>query len=114
MPEIDEAAIMTGNRKRKPAKRKTAAALRTKRINLRASAEQDRMIRDAASATGRTVSDFILDSACRAALDARLDQTIFRLNPAQWKKFVAALDRPAKVKPRLRALMSRPSIFDKE
>lgn len=104
---------MVGNRERTPAKRKAGAALRTRRINLRASVEQDRMIRDAATAAGRTVSEFILDSACRAALDARLDQTTFRLSPAQWKKFVAALDRPAKVKPRLRALMSRPSLFDK-
>src|SRR5437867_3834306 len=98
---------MTRNSKRKPAKRRAAAALRTKRINLRASLDQDRVIRDAASATGKTVSQFILESAYRAAVDARLDQTVFRLSPEQWKKFAAALDRPARPTPALRRLMTR-------
>ncbi len=98
---------MTAKRQTKPRGRQTAAALRTKRINLRASASQDRAIRDAANAAGKTVSQFILDSACRAAEDLRLDQTTFRLNPAQWKKFVAALDRPARPSAALRRLMTR-------
>jgi len=107
MPEINGAATMARNRKRKPAKRQAGVALRTKRINLRASVDQDRMIRDAASTTGKTVSQFILDSACRTAQDMCLDQTVLRLSPAQWKKFVAALDRPARPTPALRRLMTR-------
>jgi uncharacterized protein (DUF1778 family) len=99
--------------KHKSAKRRTGAALRTRRINLRASVDQDRTIRDAANATGKTVSQFILDSAYRAAIDMRLDQTVFRLSPAQWKKFVAALDRPARPKPALRRLMNRPAPWER-
>ena len=104
---------MDRNSKHKSAKRRAGAALRTKRINLRASVDQDRTIRDAASASGQTVSQFILDSAYRAAIDVRLDQTVFRLSPTQWKKFVAALDRPARPNAALRRLMTRPAPWER-
>lgn len=103
---------MAGKKHPRARRRPAAYPLRTRRFNLRASAAQHRIIRAAATASGKTLSEFILDSACRAADNVRLDQTSLRLNPTQWRKFVAALDRPTKDKPRLRALLSRPGPFD--
>jgi uncharacterized protein (DUF1778 family) len=34
--------------------------------------------------------------------------------PGQWKAFVAALERPAQVKPRLRRLFSEPSVLERQ
>ena len=43
-------------------------------------------------------------SACERAEQALAEQTRFVLDGKQWKAFLAALDRPAKHKPRLRRL----------
>jgi len=40
--------------------------------------------------------------------------TIFILDPAGWRLFNEVLDRPAMDKPRLRALLMGPSVFDEE
>lgn len=104
---------MTAASGSKGRKRRSTVALRAARINLRATATQEKLIRGGASAAGKTVSQFILDSACRAAQDMRLDQTQFWLTPAAWKKLVAALDRPAKPKPGLVRLLGEPAPWEK-
>jgi len=64
---------------------KAGKAPRTRRLNLRASeAEQ-----------------------------ALADQRRFALDPEQWNAFVAALDRPIQLKPRLRRLFSELSVLEK-
>jgi uncharacterized protein (DUF1778 family) len=42
------------------------------------------------------------------------EPTIFIADPAGWTLFNEALDRPAMDKPRLRALLTGPSVFDEE
>ena len=58
----------------------------------------------AAERQGVNVTEFILRSAREKAEQALADQTRFVLDDKQWKAFMAALDRPARDKPRLRQL----------
>lgn len=75
------------------------------RVELRASLRQTSAIRQAAEATGKTVSSFVLDSAYLEAQRTLADRRLFRLKADAWESFVAALDRPSKRKPRLEKLM---------
>ena len=71
---------------------------RRRRINLRASAPQENLIRAGANVRGVNMTDFILESACTRAEQIIADQTTFTLSPQQWKAFTAALDRPPMAK----------------
>lgn len=94
-----------------PAARKRSEA-RVERLELRASPSQTSAIRQAAAATAKTVTAFVLDAATIEAQRALADRRLFRLDPDRWERFVHALDRPVKAKPRLRKLMRRPGVLD--
>lgn len=85
---------------------------RDKRINVRVSESQRDLIVRAADAAGKTMSDFLLEAGCSEAERTLADQRVFALQPEQWDKFVAALDRPVVEKPRLRALLETPGVLD--
>ena len=40
------------------------------------------------------------------------EQSRFKLNDAQWKRFLAALNAPPKQRPRLKKLLLKPGVFD--
>jgi uncharacterized protein (DUF1778 family) len=82
----------------------TPDAPRTRRFQLRATASEEALIKIAAERQGVNVTDFIMRSAREKAEQALSDQTRFVLDAKQWKAFLAALDRPARNKPRLRRL----------
>lgn len=75
-------------------------------------AQSDR-IRAAAEVAGKSMTDFIVESACAAADRALIDRRDFAIPEKKWKEFLQLLDRPAKVKPRLRRLFSEPTILDR-
>lgn len=83
--------------------------IRTRRINLRATDRQEKLIRTGAETSGLSVTDFILDSACLQAEHLLADKREFIASPQQWKAFIEALDRPARVKPELVRLFSETS-----
>jgi len=87
---------------------KPRRAIRASRLNIRATAHQERLIRTGAKTTGVSVTDFILQSACMQAEHALMDKRQFVVSPKQWQAFVEALDRPAKVKPQLARLFLQP------
>jgi uncharacterized protein (DUF1778 family) len=74
---------------------------RTRRINLRASVPQERLIRTGAESAGVTVTEFILNSACLQAEHILADKRQFVASPNQWQAFMEALDRPGKFMPQL-------------
>lgn len=74
---------------------------RSRRINLRATAHQERLIRTGAETSGRNLTDFIIESACLHAEHLLADRREFLASPKQWQAFLEALDRPARVNPRL-------------
>lgn len=83
------------------------------RLNLRASAQQDALIRQAAESVGRSVTEFVLDSACASAEHVLADRNRFVLDDEAWKHFMAALDRPITDRPRLKRLLSEASIIER-
>lgn len=81
-------------------------ATRKRRINLRATDRQEKLIRTGAETSGISLTDFILESACLQAEHVLADKREFVASPAQWKAFTEALDRPAGIKPELARLYS--------
>lgn len=92
----------------------TLRAPRSRRLNLRTSAQQEELMRRGAQERGESLTDFIVRSACAEAEQALADQRRFSLDADQWKAFVAALDRPVQAKPRLRRLFSEPSVLEQQ
>lgn len=85
---------------------------RDTRLNLRTSSKQQQLIRRAASALDKSVTDFVLDSATVAAEQVLADRHWFMLDDEQWANLQARLDAPAVDTPRLRALLTEPTVFD--
>ncbi len=83
---------------------------RDRRFQLRATVSEETLIKVAAERQGINVTEFILRSACEKAEQTLADQTRFVLDEKQWKAFMAALDQPAKPKPRLRQLFTEPHV----
>ena len=73
------------------------SAAKSQRINFRASADEERLIRLGAEKRGEKVTRFIVQSACTAAEIAVADQKHFELPATQFARFKEALDRPGKV-----------------
>jgi uncharacterized protein (DUF1778 family) len=83
------------------------------RIAVRASHEQRELITRASRESATTVSDFVLKASLERAEDVLADRRDFRLPDDQWTAFVALLDRPPIDKPRLRRLLTEPTVLDR-
>jgi uncharacterized protein (DUF1778 family) len=90
----------------------TKAATKDSRWNLRVAPQADEIVRDAASRSHRTLSDFVLQAAVAEAERVLADRTRFELDEASWDRFVELIERPAQENERLAALLARPSVFD--
>jgi uncharacterized protein (DUF1778 family) len=67
---------------------------RSARLGLRARPEQEAVLRRAAEVSHKSLTDFILDSACLAAEQALLDQRLFMVSGSQAKALIDAGLRP--------------------
>lgn len=76
-----------------------------KQIQMRVNQQVRDLIDRAAAATGKSRSEFMLDSARATATDVLLDQRLFELDPAQWDELIAALDQSPRPNAALKALM---------
>ena len=95
----------------------TTAAVRTSRsarLGLRATLEQEVVLRRAAEVAHKSLTDFILDSACQAAEQTLLDQRFFMVSGNQYQTLMDLLDRPAQNNDGLRDLFSRKTPWDME
>ncbi len=86
---------------------------RTAKLDLRLSPEAKQKLQAAAESAGRTVSEFVLDSALVRADETLADRTRFGLDADRWKAFMEALDAPPRKFPRLRRLLEEPSVFER-
>jgi uncharacterized protein (DUF1778 family) len=77
-------------------------------VHLRVAAGDDELLRSAAAAARQTLSEFLVESGRERAERVLADRTRFVLSPAEWRTFVAALDRPAHEIPALVELFRRP------
>lgn len=87
---------------------------RTEKLNLRLTVSEKRMFQSAAAAAKQSVSGFVLKSALARAKETLADRTHFGLDAERWAAFQAALDAPARPNLRLRNLLQKPSVFDRE
>jgi uncharacterized protein (DUF1778 family) len=81
-------------------------------ISLRVPRQTQDLIDRAARALGKTRTDFVLESAARAAEDALLDRRVFVLDAAQYDAFERALDAPPQPSAALRRLLAEPAPWE--
>jgi uncharacterized protein (DUF1778 family) len=86
-------------------------APKRQRINLRATDRQEEILRRAAEATDRTLTDFVLDSAVRQAEQVLADRGWFAVTDAQFAEFQRMADAPLPSTAKFDRLFSRPSRF---
>jgi len=84
-----------------------AADSRSERVDLRMTPSAKQTLMQAASATNKTLTEFLIDSGLRAAYNTLADRRTFVLDETRWDEFMAALDAPPADNPRLRALLHR-------
>ena len=87
----------------------TTSPLRSEKLDLRLTPGAKQTLQRAAAAAQRSVTDFVLESALASAAETLADRQSFQLDPEQWEVFVAALDAPPQVHPRLARLLQEPS-----
>ncbi len=90
----------------------TANPSKSERIDVRASASVKQLLQDAARASHKNVSEFLLDAGVTAATQTLADRNRFVLDQVQWAAFQEALDRPVQAKPRLHKLLSERGVLD--
>lgn len=93
--------------------RTSTSRQKNERIALRVSSGQRLLLDEASRAEETTLSEFVLRAATRRAEDVLADRRRFALSESAWAAFVELLDRPAVEKPRLRQLMTTPSILER-
>jgi uncharacterized protein (DUF1778 family) len=82
-------------------------------IHIRATVQIKHLIDTAAIAVGKSLSEFVLDSARQQAIGVLLDQRLFVLDPEKYAAFVGALDNPPPAGAKLKALMTRKPLWQK-
>lgn len=90
----------------------TAAETRSQRITMRVSASQRDLLDEACRAQATSLTEFILQAATARAGDVLVNRRLFELPDERYQAFLAVLDRPVEIKPRLRRLLAEPSVFD--
>ena len=84
----------------------TSSPLRSEKLDLRLTPGAKQSLQRAAAAAQRSVSEFVLESALA-------DRQSFQLDGVQWEAFVAALDAPPQIPPRLARLLQEPSVLER-
>ena len=81
-------------------------------LNIRAKPGIRSLIDRAAAVTNKTVTDFVLEAACRKAEEVLFDKRLFTLNETSYKKFVDALDAPIPSNKKLHKLLNRKPLWE--
>lgn len=68
---------------------------RSSRLGLRATPEQETLLRRAAEAAHASLTNFILDAACQAAEHTLLDQRLFLVSGSRYRAVLEMLEQPA-------------------
>ena len=91
----------------------TSSPLRSEKLDLRLTPGAKQTLQRAAAAAQRSVSEFVLESALASAAETLADRQSFQLDEERWEAFVAALDAPPQVHPRLARLLREPSVLER-
>jgi uncharacterized protein (DUF1778 family) len=87
--------------------------IRSAKLDLRLSRDHKRILQEAAAVDHRSVSDFVLHSALARAEATLMDRRTFYVDAETYDRFLAALDAPPRDHPRLKRLLTEPSVFDR-
>ncbi|MFN8839252.1 MAG: DUF1778 domain-containing protein [Burkholderiales bacterium] len=90
----------------------SSPAARTARLCLRATPENEDVLRLGAEVAHKSLTDFILDSACLAAEQTLLDQRLFMVSGSQYQALMDLLERPEQANDGLRDLFARKAPWD--
>jgi uncharacterized protein (DUF1778 family) len=82
-------------------------------IHVRVPQQTRDLITTAAATVGKTVTDFVLDSARQHAIDVLLDQRLFDLDADQHEAFMRVLNDPPQPNARLKKLLSEKAPWEK-
>src|SRR5437868_3076445 len=82
-------------------------------IHIRAPQQTKELIETAANVVGKSLSEFMLESARKHATGVLLDQRLFVLESEKHRAFMQALDHPPAAGPRLKAVMKRRPLWRK-
>ncbi|HEX5277915.1 MAG TPA: DUF1778 domain-containing protein [Fluviicoccus sp.] len=85
---------------------------RSSRLGVRATPDQEAILRRAAAIRHQSLTDFVLDSACQAAEQTLIDQRLFLVSGEQYDSLLELLDQPATDNPGLRELFAKPSPWE--
>jgi uncharacterized protein (DUF1778 family) len=77
------------------------------RVAFRISDRQEALIRAAAASRGKTLTDFVIDSACAQAELAILDRNVVVLPAAAFDAWVSSFDAPPRDMPNASARLTR-------
>ena len=89
------------------------AETRSQKLDLRLTPAAKQTLQAAARTAGRSVSEFVIESALARAEDTLPDRRRFTLTAEQWTAFQQMLDAPPRPSPRLRKLLREPSVFER-
>ena len=90
----------------------SSSTARSARLGLRATPEQEAVLRRAADVAHKSLTDFILDSACLAAEQTLLDQRLFVVSGSQYQALMDLLERPEQANEGLANLFARKAPWD--
>jgi uncharacterized protein (DUF1778 family) len=88
------------------------AELKDTRWTLRVTEPADQVVRAAALAAHRNLTDFVVGAAVGEAERVLADRTRFVLDERAWSAFIELLDRPAREPDGLRELLASETVFD--
>lgn len=80
---------------------------RDERIDLRISADQKTLLARAASYAGVSLSSFLVSAAADRARELVAERETLTLTPRDWSKFLGALDKAERPRPKLEAAARR-------
>lgn len=84
------------------------ASRKTQRVNLRIEQEDETLFKQAALVHRESLTQFLVESGRERAERLLADRTSFSVDSDAWQEIAAAMDQPAKARPELSRLFSRP------
>lgn len=84
------------------------ASQKSIRLGLRATPVQKAMLRRAAEASHKSLTDFILDSACQTAEQTLLDRRLFMVSGSRYQALLDLLEQAPQASAGLSDLLARP------
>lgn len=81
---------------------------KTQRLNLRIERDDETLFKQAASVNRESLTQFLVESGRERAERLLADRTSFSVDSDAWQEIAAAMDQPAKARPELSRLFSRP------